>query len=102
MKVITLAGTVDLVAKRKAAYRYIRQTLISRTYLSERATNTILARALGGTVGLKDALDDLQSGTANPNPALVDAFKARFQGLILESTIYSHLEYPFNTEVDPI
>jgi hypothetical protein len=90
-----MAEIVDLIAKRQAAYKYITETFISRRYLRENITNTILARQLGGTVGLKDALDNLQSGTANPTPTLVDAFKAKFQGLIFESTIYSHLVHPF-------
>jgi hypothetical protein len=90
-----MAEIVDLIAKRQAAYKYITETLISRRYLLENVTNTILARQLGGTVGLKDALDDLQSATADPAPALVDAFKTKFRGLIFESTIISHLVDPF-------
>ena len=90
-----MAGPVDLIAEREAAYKYIRQTLISRRYFSENVTNTILARGLGGAVGLKDALDNLQSGTANPTSTLVDSFKAKVHGFILESTINSYLVDPF-------
>ena len=90
-----MAGTADLIAKREAAYRYIGETLISRMYFSGSVTNTIMARGLGGTIGLKDTLDNLQSGIANPTSALVDAFKAKFQGFIFESTINSYLVDPF-------
>jgi hypothetical protein len=64
-------------------------------YLRDSVTNTILARGLGGTVGLEDALDNLQSGIANPASTLGDAFRAKFQGFIFESTINSYLVDPF-------
>jgi hypothetical protein len=95
LEVITLAGTVDLIAKREEAYKYIRQTLISKMHFPQSVTNTVLARGLGGTFGLKDALENLQSGIANPTSTLVYAFKTEFQGFILESTINSYLVDPF-------
>jgi hypothetical protein len=54
-----------------------------------------MARGLGGIVGLKDALGNLQSGIANPTTMLVDAFKTKFQWIIFESTINSYLVDPF-------
>jgi hypothetical protein len=94
-----MARTDDLIAKREIAYKYIRENLISRMYYSRSVTNTVLARGLGKSaglsVGLEDALDNLQSGTANPTSALVKAFKAKFKGFIFEHTINSYLVDPF-------
>jgi hypothetical protein len=81
----------DLIKKRKEAYEYIKQTIITRMYFPKNSTNVKLADRLGGTVGIKSALDGLQSGKTDPTPKLVDAFKGLFLPLIPESTINSYL-----------
>jgi hypothetical protein len=94
-----LAVSSDLTTKRKEAYRYIRHNLEETMYYLRDVTNVKLADALGGTSDLtsdlKEALDNLESGKANPTPKLVKAFKVFFLQLIPESTINTNLVDPF-------
>lgn len=90
-----MAVSGDLITKRKEAYRYIRHNLEETMYYLRDVTNTKLAAGLGGTDGLTEALDNLESGNANPTPRLVDAVKGFFLQLIPESTINANLVDPF-------
>ena len=70
-----MTNSDDLIKKRKEAYEYIKQTIITRMYFPKDSANIKLADRLGGTADLKSALDGLQSGKTDPNAKLVDAFK---------------------------
>ena len=91
-----MADTKELVAKRKEAYKYIKDTLHQPPWhIPLNISDAQLADVLGGTHGLEKSLHSLREGKANPTRYLVDSFKDLVKQVIAESEINQYLIDPF-------
>ena len=93
-----MADNKDLIANRKEAYGFIKNTLKNPPWqLSLDISDSQLAEYIMGDAKAKyvSAMSALREGTANPTKYLVDSFKNLVKGIIAESEIKQYLCDPF-------
>jgi len=93
-----MADNKDLIAKRKEAYDFIKNTLHNPPWnLLLDISDAKLAEYIMGDAKAEyvSALSSLREGTSNPTKELVRCFKELCNGVVAESEINQYLIDPF-------